>query len=126
MNKLETKEVLIEIPVTERLPTQCFNTVNSGDSYKVAYFHKEKHPSEQWSDNIQGNRLAFPEVWLEKQIGYFLTKEEMDALREKIISEAFDAARKTEWPENVEPSEINLRFRTYSHDKQSYIQSQIK
>jgi hypothetical protein len=84
MNKLETKDVLIEIPVTERLPTECFNTVNSGDSYKVAYFNKDKKPCDQWSTNISGTDWTFPEVWLEKQSGYFFTREELEAEFNKI------------------------------------------
>lgn len=93
MNK-ELTEIYVPISVEDRLPDQMFNTINSGDSWKVGYFHKKEHKSDQWSDDAYGTHLTFPKYWLEKQSRILLTKEEWEEIRNVISNEPY---QKRDW-----------------------------
>lgn len=65
--EIKTQDVYLPVDVEERSPEQMFNTVNSGDSWTVAYFHKDVKKSEQWTDDSHGRHLTSPTHWLEKK-----------------------------------------------------------
>ena len=92
MDKIKSQTVYTEVPVSERLPEQMFNVVNHGDGFKTAYFHKDAHISEQWSDDTSGRRLTFPDIWLEKKEDQIVMSEsQFNELTKQIAGDAFQA-----------------------------------
>jgi hypothetical protein len=101
MNKLQTKDVWVEIPVTERLPQES-NWYNcyAGDKFLgQAYFS---------DGSFNGDTITH---WLEKQSGYLFTKKELDE---------YDKQQNAEWKEECERLGKLVTFWQESYHKLNY------
>ncbi len=82
---MKPEKIYKVVDVNDELPTQMFNTISSGDSWKVGYFNKE---DKFFYADTNFRHHEFPESWLkeEPQPQYCFSADELKKLLHKLFS----------------------------------------